>query len=1105
MVRQTESPVRMTAVHRSLRCCTPAGAWNGLVRWLMVLLGAWILLASGAAGAATCFAVDDDSARIVVYDRDPPVVIRYNAVIKDGVGGANLPAERIEAAYFDSVLNRYYVVVQDAPNRFGYVDAYLGAFITVGANMGTTVNPTAVQVGTGNGGSRITGLTRNPVTNRWYVVRVDGYLFEINPATGVYVSGAFNGNDYLLIRNSSGTVQTGIEDLAFDQAGKLFVIQNDPGPNQLLQDINLITGYAAGQVSIGIDEAEGLALTNGSMRLIIGAGGGANVRNFYSLNTVTGVPTLVFNLPDAQAGTTADYEATGCNDSYLRADLALTKTVTPAAVAPGGTLTYLITLVNQGIDPAYRVKVTDQLDPGMSFVSSTIGPGCTVCSFDPGSGVWTVDKIDIGQVRTLTLVVSTAGVTPNTFVNNRAQVTQSCETATGACTALADPDSTPNNKTGAWTPTEDDEAIAGALVTIQPSVGKAFLPTSGVAGATTTLVLTLTNANTSTAAVLTAALVDTYPAGLLNAAAPAATTSCSGGTGASATAGGNSVSLASGATIPAGGSCTVTVRVTASSLGAYTNTVPAGALTVTVGGITLVNVVGTTAQYQVTPANLGVLKDFTPDAVSPNGTSTLKITFTNPTGVPATFTSAFVDTYPAGLVNASTPNAQTSCSGSGAPTATAGGASVSLPTTRAVPANGQCTMTVVVTASTKGYYTNTIAAGNVSTSVGTNVGPAVAVLQVDSPSVSKVFSPASVQTGSTSTLIITFSNPLNSIATITQTFTDVYPAGIVNHTTPAATDNCGGGNVTASAGLGTLTMPIGTQIPALGSCQVSVVVQGTPPATLTGTFVNTVPAGALTTTLGSNTDPAAATLTIASLADLRVTKVASVSSGTPGTTITYTVTVANLGSSNVPASNPAKFTDVMQGITLLGPVTVTWVGGGGGATNTVTNVVVGSTGITADFVALSRPAGDQFAQFVFRGVPSSTSGYVTNTAAITAPPGFSDTVPGNNTATVAVYISPTVFLTAAKTNGVTTLPTGGTTTYTLTFTNAGPSPADGAVIKDTPSAGLNCTAASCSATGGADCGTVSVGALLAGHPVPTLPAGGAVTVLLTCTVTATGQ
>lgn len=1083
----------------------PHGGWLWCWRFLRpalaLVLGVLATLSGVSVHAATCFAVDDDTARIVVFDRDPPVSIRYNAVISDGVGGSALPAERIEAAYFDSVQNRYYVVVQDSPNRFGYVDPFSGAFITVAATMGVASVPATVTAGYGIGSSAVTGLTRNPVTNRWYVARRDGYLFEINPTTGALVAGAFSGNDYLQIRNSTGTVQTDVEDLAFDAAGNLFVVQNNIGANQLLQNISLFTGYASGQVSTGIDEAEGLALTNGSMRLIIGANGGANVRNFYSLDTTTGAPTLIFNLPNA-GGVTSDYEAQGCNDSFPRADLALTKTVTPAAVAPGGTFTYVITLVNQGIDPAYRVQVTDQLDTGMAFVSSTFGVSCTVCSFDTATGVWTVDKIDIGQTRTLTLVVSTPGVPPNTFVTNRAQVTQSCDAPTGACVALADFDSTPNNKAGAWSPTEDDEAIAGAIVTVQPSVGKYFLPTNGQAGTTTTLVLTLTNANTSTAAVLTATFADTYPAGMTNAATPSPATSCVGGAGAAASAGGTTVTLATGATIPAGGSCTVTVVVTAPSVGAYTNTVAPGALTVTVAGVTLANIVGATAQYQVTPANVSVMKDFTPDAIPPSGTSTLKITFTNPTSVTATFTSGFTDTYPSGLVNHTTPNPQTSCAGTGAASASSGLGTVTLPSTRAVPAGGSCTLTVVVTASTKGLYTNAVPTGDVNTSVGSNLGTATGVLLVDSPSVSKYFSPSAVQTAATSTLVIVFTNPLPTLATISATFTDIYPAGIINYTTPAAADTCNGGAVSATASRGTVTMPAGTEIPALGSCYLSVVVRGTPSASMTGTFVNSIPAGSLSTSLGTNTDPASATLTIASLANLRVTKVGSPASGTPGTTISYTVTLANLGTSAV---TDASFTDVMNGLTLVGPITVTWVGGGGGATNTATGIVTTTTSISANFTALSRPAGDRYARFLFRALPSATSGYVTNTAALTPPAGVTDTVLSNNTASVATYISATANLTVAKTNGVTTLASGSTTAYTLTFSNLGPSDADGAVVQDTASAGLSCTAVSCSATGGASCGSVTVGALAGGHPLPLFPSGSTVTMLLTCSVTATGS
>ncbi len=1079
--------------------------WGRVTGWLFSILVALVSLVAfpSESRAATCFAVDDDTARIVVFNRDPPVSIRYNAVILDAVTLASVGTERIESAYFDSVQNRYYVVVQDTPNRFGYVDPFSGNFITVASSMGTTVTPTARAVGTTNGAAGIRGLTRNPVTNRWYVIDQDGYMYEINSTTGQYVPGSFNGADYLRVAGPTGTNYTDVEDLAFDAAGELFVIRNDVGAEQLLRNVSLITGRAAATANPNLNEAEGLALTDGSMRLIIGGSGGVNSRNFYQIDTTTGATSLIFNLP-SPSGVAADYEAQGCNDSFPRADLALTKTVTPAAVAPGGTFTYTIVLVNQGIDPAYRVQVTDTLDPGMGFVSSSIHSSCVVCSFDTASGIWTVDSIDIGQVRTLTLVVSTSGVSTNTYVNNRAQVTQSCDSATGPCVALADFDSTVNNKAGNWTPTEDDEAIAGAIVTIVPSISKSFLPTSGLAGQTATLRLTLTNPNSGSSATLTAAFVDAYPAGMVNAATPAGATSCASGA-VTAAAGGSSVTLGAGAVIPAAGSCTVTVVVTAPTLGVYTNTVAAGSLTVTVTvlGVPVVmsNAVGSTAQYQVTPANVNVIKDFTPDAVPPGSTSTLKITFSNPTSVTGTFSGGFIDNYPAGLVNYSTPNALTSCAGSGAVTAVAGAGSVSLPNTRAVPPLGSCTLTVVVTSSTKADYTNTIPTGSVSTSVGANLGTASAVLIVDAPSVSKSFSPAAVPTGGTSTLVITFINPLTSVASLSQVFRDVYPAGIINYTTPAAADTCAGGNPTATAGLGTITMPVGTQIPALSTCQVSVVVRGTPSATLTGTFVNTVPAGSLTTTLGSNTLAAEATLTIANLADLRVTKVGSPLNGTATTTISYTVTIANLGPGDV---TTATFADTFEGLTLLPPITVTWVGGGAGATNSATSIVTSSTSITANVNLLSRPAADRYVQIVFRALPSIYSGYITNTAAINAPAGTTDTVLANNTASVATLITPTANLQVAKTNNVSSQSAGATSAYTLTFTNLGLSPADGAVIRDIPGAGLSCSSVSCSTTGGALCGTLSIGALTAGHPLPSFPAGSTVSVVVTCGVTATG-
>jgi uncharacterized repeat protein (TIGR01451 family) len=90
-----------------------------------------------------------------------------------------------------------------------------------------------------------------------------------------------------------------------------------------------------------------------------------------------------------------------------------------------------------------------------------------------------------------------------------------------------------------------------------------------------------------------------------------------------------------------------------------------------------------------------------------------------------------------------------------------------------------------------------------------------------------------------------------------------------------------------------------------------------------------------------------------------------------------------------------------------------------------------------------------------------------------------------------------------------TVTSGATTIYSIVVTNDGPDAANGSVLTDPATTGLSCTTASCNAAGGAACpiptGAALVAALQgAGATIPTLPNGGSVTVLLTCTVTATG-
>jgi uncharacterized repeat protein (TIGR01451 family) len=102
-------------------------------------------------------------------------------------------------------------------------------------------------------------------------------------------------------------------------------------------------------------------------------------------------------------------------------------------------------------------------------------------------------------------------------------------------------------------------------------------------------------------------------------------------------------------------------------------------------------------------------------------------------------------------------------------------------------------------------------------------------------------------------------------------------------------------------------------------------------------------------------------------------------------------------------------------------------------------------------------------------------------------------------------------LSVTKTDGVTTVQAGGTTNYTVTFTNSGATAADGAIAVDAPSAGLACTVQSCAASSAPIAAACPVAAqwpsLLTpgGVALPILPALSNVTFVIACNVTATGQ
>jgi hypothetical protein len=116
---------------------------------------------------------------------------------------------------------------------------------------------------------------------------------------------------------------------------------------------------------------------------------------------------------------------------------------------------------------------------------------------------------------------------------------------------------------------------------------------------------------------------------------------------------------------------------------------------------------------------------------------------------------------------------------------------------------------------------------------------------------------------------------------------------------------------------------------------------------------------------------------------------------------------------------------------------------------------------------------------------------------------------GSTLVTCTFYNGTQANLAVAVTNGTTSVTSGTQTTYTITASNPGPGAASGARLRSPVATGLNCSAGpiACAASGGAVCPaglTVAQLQAATGVAIPTLPSGGAVTVTLTCTVTATG-
>jgi uncharacterized repeat protein (TIGR01451 family) len=241
-------------------------------------------------------------------------------------------------------------------------------------------------------------------------------------------------------------------------------------------------------------------------------------------------------------------------------------------------------------------------------------------------------------------------------------------------------------------------------------------------------------------------------------------------------------------------------------------------------------------------------------------------------------------------------------------------------------------------------------------------------------------------------------------------------------------------------------------------------------------------------------------------ADPRVTKTDGVTTVTALTQTTYTIVVSNPGpgdAGGVLVSDPVAIGLQKDSISCAA------------SASAQCPVVTTISGIEGAGLVLPQLSAGHTVTFTVVATVQALNGTVTNSVSLSLPPDVIDSNTGNNSANDVNSVQAIANLSISKTNNTSTLVAGSTTSYTLTVSHFGPSPADNSVLRDTPSAGLSCSAAACTSNDGnlAVCPGGTVGApnisvplatLISGATLPRFRQGGVLTLVLTCGVTATG-
>ncbi|MBW4519692.1 MAG: DUF11 domain-containing protein [Scytolyngbya sp. HA4215-MV1] len=585
----------------------------------------------------------------------------------------------------------------------------------------------------------------------------------------------------------------------------------------------------------------------------------------------------------------------------------------------------------------------------------------------------------------------------------------------------------PISEISSGTQIKHNDTGSGTLAAIQPTANKttisgktaspSILPTGGVV----TYTVTLNNAGAVD--VTLDDITDILPSSPANVTYTAGSAKFNGVTIADPKITGQTLTFLGLFTIPAGTSRTLTYQANVpGTLGSYTNQVVAH-----IGNTQIDTTTNTgdnapaTATVSVGNADVVVTKTG-PATVAAGSNFTYSITATN-NGPAAAANVVLKDTLPAGATFVSATNGGTLASGV-----------VTWPTIASLASGASVTYQVTVQAPASGTLLNTAS----STSTTADANPANNNGSLPASQVSTTVTPSadlsltkthggSFTVGQNATYTLTVANTGPSTASSPITVTDTLPAGLT------FVSGSGTGWICNAVGQTvTCTNPNSLASGANSTILLTVAVGASASPSVTNTAMVSSTTSDPTPANNTATDPTAVT----PAADLSITKTDGQTSTTPGSPISYTITVTNNGLSTV---NSVTVTDAVPA-SIQSPVFTPSTGSYNSGTGAWTG--------------LNLAAGQSITLTISGTVSTSASGTITNTATVAPSSGTIDPTPANNSATDITTITASADLSITKTDGKTSITPGSPTAYTITVTNNGSSTVNSVTVTDTVPASI---------------------------------------------------